>query len=141
MDKKKSVLDVTVVKLVCRLEESVCLYIDKSMPKKFRPTLVQQLVNGLGQARKYTIKAMDLSPRFAVQKLYYMEEAMSEVHNAEALMNELNDLQGISNEAKAKIDIQLADIYVNFSRLLNSFDKRAEEADTQRQADASEPTY
>lgn len=83
MDKKKSVLDVTVVKLVCRLEESVCLYIDKSMPKKFRPTLVQQLVNGLGQARKYTIKAMDLSPRFAVQKLYYMEEAMSEVHNAD----------------------------------------------------------
>lgn len=141
MDKKKSVLDVTVVKLVCRLEESVCLYIDKSMPKKFRPTLVQQLVNGLGQARKYTIKSMDLSPRFAVQKLYYMEEAMSEVHNAEALLNELNDLQSISNEAKAKIDIQLADIYGNISRLLNSFSKRAEEADTQKQADASGLTY
>ena len=73
--------------------------------------------------------------------LYYMEEAMSEVHNAEALMNELNDLQSISNEAKAKIDIQLADIYGNISRLLNSFDKRAEEADTQRQADASDLTY
>lgn len=141
MDKKKSVLDVTIVKLVCQLEESVCLYIDKSMPKKFRPTLVQQLVNGLGQARKYTIKAMDLSPRFAVQKLYYMEEAMSEVHNAEALLNTLNDLQSISNEAKAKFDIKLADIYANISRLLNSFGKRTEEADTQRQADASELTY
>ncbi len=129
------------MKLVCRLEESVCLYIDKSMPKKFRTTLVQQLVNGLGQARKYTIKSMDLSPRFAIQKLYYMEEAMSEVHNAEALLNTLNDLQSVSNEAKAKLDIQLADIYINISRLLNSFGKRAEESDTQRQADASELTY
>lgn len=141
MDKKKSVLDVTVVKLVCQLELSVCMYIDKSMPKKFRPTLVQQLVNGLGMARKYTIKSMDLSPRFAIQKLYYMEEAMSETHNAEAIMNTLNDLQSISNEAKAKIDMQLADIYANFNRLLSSFNKHAEESDTQRQADASELTY
>ena len=56
-------------------------------------------------------------------------------------MTELSDRQSISNEAKAKIDIQLADIYGNISRLLNSFDKRAEEADTQRQADASDLTY
>ena len=70
-----------------------------------------------------------------------MDEALSEVHNVEALLNTLNDLQSISNEAKAKLDIQLADIYVNFSRLLNSFGKRAEEADTQRQADASDLTY
>lgn len=64
MEKVKSVLDVTIVKLICQLEESVYLYIDKSMPKKFRPTLVQQLVTGLGQARKFTVKSMDLSPLF-----------------------------------------------------------------------------
>lgn len=136
MDKKKSVLDVTVVRLVCRLEEAICLYIDKAMPKKFRPTLVQQLLDSLGEGRRCIIKAMDLSPRYAVQKLYYMEEAMSEMHNAEALLNTLNDLQSVSNEAKAKFDMQLADIYQNFGRLLNSFGRRAEEAEQQRQADA-----
>ena len=104
MEKIKSVLDVTIVKLICQLEESVYLYIDKSMPKKFRPTLVQQLVNGLGQARKFTIKSMDLAPMFREQKYYYMDEALTEVHNAEALLNLLNDMQSVSNEAKAKFD-------------------------------------
>ena len=132
MEKIKSVLDVTIVKLICQLEESVYLYIDKSMPKKFRPTLVQQLVNGLGQARKFTIKSMDLAPMFREQKYYYMDEALTEVHNAEALLNLLNDMQSVSNEAKAKFDIMLADIYCNLGRLLNSFDKKCNEAEPQR---------
>lgn len=108
------------------------------MPKKFRPTLVQQLVNGLGLARKYTIKSMDLAPRFTEQKFYYMDEALTEVHNAEALLNLLNDMQSVSNEAKAKFDILIADIYRNLGRLLNSFEKKCNEADAQRHANASD---
>lgn len=131
MDKKKTVLDVTVVKLVCQLNIMVCDYIDKAMPNKFRSTLVQQLVNGLCTARKYTIKAMDLAPRFQEQKYYYMDEALTEVHNVEALLNDLNDLQGISNTAKERFDEKLADIYGNLSRLLNSFEGKLREADAQ----------
>ncbi|MCR5064420.1 MAG: hypothetical protein K6A67_01485 [Bacteroidales bacterium] len=128
---KRSVLDVTVVKLVCILELSVYRYIDTAMPKKFRTTLVQQLCNGLGQARKMTIKSMDLAPRFQEQKYYYIDEALSEVHNVEALLNTLNDMQSVSNDAKARFDMQLADIYNNLGRLLNSFEKKLNEADTQ----------
>ena len=119
------------VKLVCILELSVYRYIDTAIPKKFRPTLVQQLCNGLGQARKMTIKSMDLAPRFQEQKYYYMDEALSEVHNVEALLNTMNDMQSVSNDAKARFDMQLADIYNNLGRLLNSFEKKLNEADTQ----------
>lgn len=131
MDKKKSVLDVTVVKLVCNLNFMVCDYVDKAMPSKFRTTLVQQLVNGLGAARKYTIKSMDFSPHFTREKLYYMEEALSDVHNAEAILNDLNDLQSVSNKAKACFDEKLADIYANFGRLINSFTRGLEESERQ----------
>lgn len=118
--KGKAILDVTIIKLIRTFEFCLYKYIDDTMPKKYKYTLVQQLVESISSARKHCILSMTIAPKLYSEKYYHLTYCEGELRNAECLLNYLNDMNCIGDTAKARFDIMMVDIYDNLGRLLNS---------------------
>lgn len=130
---EKKITDFTIIKSLMIFEEDVYRLFD-NVPKKFKFNLIEQTKNLLGSVVVLTVKAMETPPldnKLIIVKRDLLIEAQSELHAVEVRLCTLNDLMGISNEAKARLDIYLYDTYKNFSRLINSFNKRINVSDDQ----------
>lgn len=134
---RKSVLDVTIIHLLCIFETSLCKYIDEVMPKKFKPTYVVWMLEGLNSAIRLAVKAMDLPPWDKKRKYELLIECRGELRYAESRLLHLNSMESINDRAMSRFIIQLDEIYSNLERLLRSLLKKVSETETQSQDDAS----
>lgn len=119
--KKNSVLDVTIVHMMCQYEYALYKLIDDTFPRKFKNTLTQQLVDSIGEARESLVASMSYPSRYIASKYQCLCKSQAKLHNVEILLNYLNDMQVISDITKASLDTHLFEIYGNLERLLNSF--------------------
>lgn len=108
-------------------EMKLYAYIDKAMPKKFRYTLVQQLINTIGVAREEALDGLSLNIEyFPKEKYFHINKCQSKFYNIEILLNHLNDFGMISDKCKAELDTDVNNIQTNAARLLNSLSARIE---------------
>lgn len=110
------------------------------MPKKHKYTLVSQMLNCIGEARSAVVESMSLPMEFIDEKYHCLCLAQVWLHNAEILLNHLNDMQDISNEAKARFDMNLADIYGNLDRLSSSFCRKMKDRQSANPTGMAEET-
>lgn len=138
---EKKITDFTIIRSLTLFEVDVYRLFD-NVPKKFKFNLIEQTKNLIGSVIVLTVKAMETPPldnELIIVKRNLLIEAQSELHAVEVRLSTLNDLMGISNEAKARLDIYLYDTYRNFSRLINSFNKRLNVSDVQNCGFDAEP--
>lgn len=123
MQKQGKPVTALVVKLIVKLEFDFCEWVDKA-PKKFKYTILQQILFEFGRARQNTVDAMDLPKMYMDTKYRCLCEAHSAMRNVDILLTEFSDRMGMSGKQKGMFDIQIYDIYSNLSRLLNSFETK-----------------
>jgi len=129
MSKKKRITDFTIARLLAVFEQDLYNLFEYT-PKKFRFSLEQFLKNTLDNAVRLVMKCLDTPPEepyLLRLKRDMLIEAHSELRVVEFRLNQLNDLCAMSNETKAKFDIQLFEIYGNLERFANSLNKRLKE--------------
>ena len=115
-------MSVTVNRLVIMLDLEVCKYAP-NLPVCYKHNKTAELLQSMSNAVKYTLKGMGLFARFKEQKMYYLNEAYTEIDHVQTIFLEFNMLGVISNDTKARFDIKIDDIRKNYSRLLCSLEK------------------
>ena len=102
-------------------------------PKKYRFNIEQEVKDSVANALRLIVKSMD-TPRIDAYtmrvKRDYLIEAQSELRVLEVNICQLNDMCGLSNAEKAKIDMALYDIYGNISRLVSSLIRHIGESES-----------
>ena len=114
-----------------QFEMKLLSYIDKVMPRKFRFTLIEQLINTVGCAREHAIDGLSLNIEyFPREKYFHINICESKFYNVEILLNHLNDNGMLSDKAKAEFDVEINNIHTNAARILNSLSVRIEKLNT-----------
>lgn len=128
---KKKITDFTVVRSLMLLRKD--LYdVFNLTPKKFRFNIEQETKDCIGYAIRLVSKSMRTPPLdTGLMKLKrdMLIEADSELGYLEVNLCQLNDMCAMSNAAKAKLDMQLYDIYGNIERLVNSLIRHIDESE------------
>lgn len=128
---KKKITDFTVVRSIMTLQRDI-FSIFNNTPKKFRYNIEQEVKDSVSNALRLVVKSMDtpqLDSYMMQMKRDYLLEAHSELRVLEVNLCQLNDMCALSNEAKAKLDISLYDIYGNITRLVNSLIRHISESE------------
>ena len=140
-EKRKTLLDVQVMRLMEQFEQSCYEFIDNIIPRKFRGCLALQWCQALYEAKELMLRGLGLEIRlFAEKKYYLMNEAQCKLFLIQTIMNRLNDNNVMSDTAKAKFDIALDDIITNVSSVLNSLLRRIDVASQNSQSTESGET-
>ena len=119
--KRKTPLDLPVIHALEEYEYNFCSYVDKALPKKFRDTFVKQILDSLCSAMEEGLLAMTTDQRlFLEKKIMHVDNALGKLYLVSTRLNRLNDMQQISDDAKAKLDMKLYDIIDGFTRFSSS---------------------
>lgn len=119
--KRKSPLDLPVIHDLEEYEYNFCQFVDTALPKKFRYTYVEQILRSLDGAMRQGLLAMTTDQRlFLSKKIMHVDNALAELYHVSTRLNRLNDMQQISDKAKAMLDMKLYDIIDGFTRFSNS---------------------
>ena len=119
--KKRTPLDLEVIKLLEEFEYNFCKYVDTAFPKKFRDSYVMQILNALSEAMKCALVGFSHDTNiFPQEKLEYISRSLGNLYYTQTCLNRLNDLYQLSDETKAILDMKLADIMDGFQRFSSS---------------------
>ena len=130
MNRKKEIRiadDFPIMRKLLLIEQEIEKLFEKVLPKKFKFNLEQQTHDYLGYAKIMLCKAIDTPPldeQLVRIKRDMLIESRSFVRGVEVNLCQINDLQGISNEAKSKIDILIYGFYKDTRQFLNSLNKK-----------------
>lgn len=119
--KRQSPLDLPVIHALEEFEYNFCKYVDTAFPAKFRNTYVRQILESLSEAMEEGLLAMTTSQKlFLNKKIMHVDNAIGKLYHVSTRLNRLNDMQQISDDNKAKLDMKLYEIIEGFTRFSSS---------------------
>ena len=125
--KRQPVTDFKISRLVLKFEQNLYRILENA-PKKYDYDLKQQTKDVLGFMKRLLAKSLKILPYSRSMWRYktdLLNDAYAEIGLLQFNLCQLNDLAAISNKSKVCLDIQLAEIELNFLNLLSSFTKKA----------------
>ena len=140
--KSKKITDYTLARAIADLEKYMYRLTETKTAKKFTFNLEHFMKNELEKALSLTTKALDVFPYdkdHMMIKIDLLIEARSEIKMAEMRILQMNDLCPFGNEAKAKADMMLCDIYGNFESLIGSLHNKIAGSDFKGQGPKAGP--
>ena len=119
--KKRTPPDLEVIKLLEDFEYNFCKYVDFAFPRKFRDSYVRRILESLAEAMKFALVGFSHDTNiFPREKLEYISRSLGNLYYIQTCLNRLNDMNQISDETKAVLDMKLADIMDGFRRFSSS---------------------
>lgn len=119
--RRRSPLDTQAIHDLDEYDFNFCQYVDMAIPNKFRNTYVRQILDALDDAMEEALLGMTTDVNvFPAEKLGHIDNATGKLYFVSTRLNRLNDMQQISDDTKAGLDMRLYDIIDGLTRFSNS---------------------